>query len=154
MTALIGLAQTFAITALAAAGLLMAAQFDSASPTAGSSETIATAGAGTESERQDSTGIDADTSAQSGTTFEWLDNCPAPCATACADLQRPPLDSAVDEVAAYGAAVAPEQPCVCPDAEAPAALSAETEASAENGSMAGDFGAAAEAFAGFGIGGN
>ena len=155
MTGLIGLGKIFVITAIAASGLMVAGtQFDAARPAAFSSETSA----GTEIEGQTSTSIDADASAEAGATIsadtDCLDSCPAPCATACADPQGPALDGAVQLDAALDAAVAPEPPCVCSNADANIAVSAGTHAGAEDGASTTDLGASAGAFATFGSAGN
>ena len=160
MTGLIGMVQTLAISALAAAGLLMAGgQFDSDGQASVSSGTGAAASTGTESGGQTSTGIDTDASVQSGATTSTdthcLDNnCPAPCATACADPLRPALDGAVEDAAAFGAAVAPEPPCLCVDESSSVPLEAKGDAGLESDSSSTDLGASLGASASFGIGEN
>jgi hypothetical protein len=160
MTGLIGMAKTIAISALAAAGLLMAGgQFDTDSQASVSSDTGAAASAGTEIGGETTTGIDADASVQSGATTSadtdcLDDNCPAPCATACADPLRPALDGAVEDAAAFGAAVAPEPPCLCPDESSSVALEAEGDAGLESDSSSTDLGASLGASATIGIAGN
>jgi len=159
MTGLIGMAKTLAISALAATGLLMAGgQFDTDGQASVSSGTGATASAGTGSGGQTSTRIDAEASVQSEATIsadsDCLDNCPAPCATACADPLRPALDGAVEDAAAFGAAVAPEPPCVCADEGSSVALQAEGNGGLESDSSTTDLGVSSGAFASFGIAGN
>ena len=159
MTGLIGMAQTLAISALAATGLLMAGgQFDTDGQASVSSGTGATTSAGTESGGQTSTGINADASAQAGATVsadaDCLDNCLAPCATACADPQGAALDGAVEVGGYFDAAVAPEPPCACSNADADVALSAGTHAGADDGASPADLGASAGTIATFGSAGN
>jgi hypothetical protein len=160
MTGLIGMAQTLAISALAATGLLMAGgQFHTDGQASVSSSTGAAASAGTGSGGQTSTGIAADASVESEVTIsadtDCLDNnCPAPCATACTDPLRPALDGAVEDAAAFGATVAPEPPCLCADESSSVALEAEGDAGLESDSSTTDLGASSGAFASFGIAGN
>jgi len=159
MTGLIGMAQTLAISALAATGLLMVGgQFDTDGQASVYSGTSSAASAGTENGGQTSTGIDADASVQSGATVsadsDCLENCLAPCATACADPQRPALDGGVEVGASFDAAVAPEPPCACSNADANIAIGAGTHAGTEDGASTADLGASSGAFATFGVAGN
>jgi len=88
------------------------------------------------------------------TITDCLDTRPAPCAAACLDLQRPPLEVAGEEVAAFGAAVAAEHPCVYSRAADIAALNAWAAATAEGDSSTADPGAPSGTVATFGIAGN
>lgn len=159
VTGLICVTKTFALTALAACGLLMAGgQLDTAGPSRASLEN------GTTAQAEQARGVDLSSDADANGSISselisdksaCIDNCPAPCATACAvtPLQGSPLDGAVEVGVSLDAAVAPEHFCEC-QSEGPAGvLHSETEAEAEARPAAASVEASAEAILGNGLGG-